>query len=211
VVEVGETTWDPFTATAAPLSVALAAFVDVHVRVELPPLEIVVGFAVIAPVVTVSVTCPQSVAPAELWAVIRYVDVVSGETVCEPLRATVVPLRSAVAAFCVDQVSVELPPAAMVVGFSLMPAPGGPVVVTVTVAWAVVVAPEESFTMKVYRVVAVGDTICDPLTATEAPFSVALAAFVDVQVSLELPPGEIEVGLALMPAVAAPPPTVTLV
>jgi len=93
-----------------------------------------------------------------------------------------------------------------------MPAAGGPVVVTVIVVWAVVDAPVEFFTMKVYRVVAVGDTTCDPLTATGAPFSVALTAFVDVQVSVELPPGEIEVGLALMLAVAALPlPTVTVV
>jgi hypothetical protein len=64
--------------------------------------------------------------------------------------------------------------------------------------------------MKVYVVVAVGETTCDPLTATAAPFRVALTALVDVQVSVELPPGATEVGFALMPAVGAPLPPVTV-
>ena len=59
-------------------------------------------------------------------------------------------------------------------------------------------------------VVAVGETVCDPLTATDAPFRVALAAFVDVQVSVELPPDAIDVGLAVIPAVGLAGPTVTV-
>jgi hypothetical protein len=69
VVEVGETVCDPLTATDVPFSVALTALVEVHVSVELPPGAIEVGLAVIAAVgasVTVTVTCPQSVAPVEL-------------------------------------------------------------------------------------------------------------------------------------------------
>jgi hypothetical protein len=58
-------------ATAAPFRVALAAFVDVQVRVELPPEAMEVGLALIAAVVTLTVTSPQSVAPSELWAVMR--------------------------------------------------------------------------------------------------------------------------------------------
>jgi hypothetical protein len=50
----------------------------------------------------------------------------------------------------------------------------------------------------------VGDTVCDPLRATEVPFSLALTALLDVQVSVELPPDEMEVGLALMLAVGEP-------
>jgi hypothetical protein len=64
--------------------------------------------------------------------------------------------------------------------------------------------------MKVYVVVAVGETVCDPLTGTDAPFRVALTALVDVQVSVELPPGAMEDGLALMPAVGALELTVTV-
>jgi len=59
-------------------------------------------------------------------------------------------------------------------------------------------------------VVAVGETVCVPLTATAAPFKVALAAFVDVQVRVELPPDVIEVGLAVIPAVGAGGVTVTV-
>ena len=50
-------------------------------------------------------------------------------------------------------------------------------------------------------VVEVGDTVCDPLTATGAPLRVALAALVVAQVRVELPPEAIEVGFALMVAV----------
>jgi hypothetical protein len=50
-------------------------------------------------------------------------------------------------------------------------------------------------------VVVVGDTVCDPLTATAVPLSVALTALVVVQVRVELPPEAIEVGLALIVAV----------
>jgi hypothetical protein len=64
--------------------------------------------------------------------------------------------------------------------------------------------------MNVYAVVAAGETVCDPLTATAAPFRVALAAFVDVQVRVELPPDVIEVGLAVIPAVGLAGPTVTV-
>jgi hypothetical protein len=85
VVEVGETVCDPLTATAAPFRVALAALVDVQVSVELPPDVMEVGLAVIPAVgaleVTVTRTCPQSVAPVELRAVMRYVVDAVGDTV----------------------------------------------------------------------------------------------------------------------------------
>lgn len=47
-----------------------------------------------------------------------------GDTVCDPLRATVVPLRSALTAFCVDQVRVEVPPAEIEAGLATIPADG---------------------------------------------------------------------------------------
>ena len=56
-----------------------------------------------------------------------------------------------------------------------------------------------------------GETAWDPLTATVAPFRVALTALVEVQVRVELPPDAMEVGFALMPAVGAAELTVTLV
>ena len=50
-----------------------------------------------------------------------------------------------------------------------------------------------------------GETTCDPLTATEAPLSVALVALVEDQVRVELPPDVIVVGLAVIEAVGALP------
>jgi hypothetical protein len=84
--------------------------------------------------------------------------------------------------------------------------------VTVTVVRAEAVTPVEAVATKVYVVVAVGETVCDPLTATAAPFRVALTALVEVHVSVELPPGAIEVGFAAIPAVGGllPPVTVTV-
>jgi hypothetical protein len=70
--------------------------------------------------------------------------------------------------------------------------------------------PEELVATNVYVVVEVGDTVCDPLTATEAPFKVALVAFVELQVSVELPPVVIVAGLAAMLAVGPEEPTVTV-
>jgi hypothetical protein len=61
--------------------------------------------------------------------------------------------------------------------------------------------PGEPVATKLYVVVAVGETVCDPLTVTDAPFRVALTALVNVQISVELPPGAIAVGFALIPAV----------
>jgi hypothetical protein len=133
-----------------------------------------------------------------------------GDTDCDPFNGTVVPFRSAVTAFCVVHVRVELPPELITVGLAVMPAPTGPLEATVTVACAVAVAPEALVVINVYVVVDVGEMVCDPLRATGAPFSVALAAFIDVQVRVELPPGDIEVGLALMPAVGPAEPTVTV-
>ena len=113
----------------------------------------------------------------------RYVVDVVGETTCDPFNATVVPFKSALTAFFVVHVRVELPPDAMTVGFALIPAAGGPLEPTVTVAWAVAVAPDELVATKLYVVVAVGETDCDPLTATALPFRVALTALVEVHVS----------------------------
>jgi hypothetical protein len=79
----------------------------------------------------------------------RYVVVAVGETICDPFNATVVPFKSALTQLTVVQVSVVLPPAAIVVGFALMPAAGGPPEVTVTVAWAEAVTPAALLATKV--------------------------------------------------------------
>lgn len=74
---MGETDCEPFKGTVVPFRSAVVAFWVDHVRVELPPEEITAGLAEMAaaggPLVaaTVTVTCPQSVAPDALWAVMR--------------------------------------------------------------------------------------------------------------------------------------------
>lgn len=208
VVEVvGETVCDPFNATVVPFRSALTALLVVHVSVELPPAAIEVGLALIPAVggpleLTVTVAWADAVAPDELVVTKVYVVVAVGETDCDPLTATDAPFRVALTALVDVQVRVELPPLAIDVGLALITAVG-PLEPTVTVAWAVALVPVEFLTTKVYVVVVVGETDCDPFTATEAPFRVALAALVDVQVSVELPPDAIEVGLALIAAVGA--------
>ena len=72
---------------------------------------------------------------------------VVGETTWDPFNATGVPFKSALTQFTVVQVSVELPPDAIEVGFALIPAAGGPP--TVTVAVAVAVVPEALLAIKV--------------------------------------------------------------
>lgn len=119
------------------------------------------------------------------------------------------PFRVALVAFVELQVNVELAPAVMEFGLAAMEAVG-PEVPTVTVVCEEAVAPEELVAMKVYVVVEVGETVCDPLTGTDAPFRVALTAFVDVQVRVELPPEEMDAGLEVIPAVGAPEATVTV-
>ena len=121
------------------------------------------------------------------------------------------PFKSALTAFVVVQINVELLPDAIVVGDATIPAVGGPPEFTVTVVWADAVVPEELLATKVYVVVAVGETVVDPLTATDAPFSVALTALVDVHVNTELAPDVMDVGFAVITAVGPPEPTVTVV
>jgi hypothetical protein len=198
-----------------PFKSAVVAFFVVHVKVELPPDAIKVGLAVMPAAggplaATVTVAWDVAVAPEELVATKVYVVVEVGDTAWDPLTETEAPFSVALVAFVELHVRVELPPGAIEVGFAVMLAVGleEP---TVTVAWDVAVAPEELVATKVYVVVDVGDTVWEPLTATEAPFRVALAAFVEVQVRVELPPAVIEVGLAVTLAVGAPGATVTVV
>jgi hypothetical protein len=97
----------------------------------------------------VTVTWPESVAPVELVPMIVYAVVTVGETTIDPDRATGVPFSFALTQLMVFQVSVELPPAEIVLGVALIPAAGGPPDPTVTVTVAVAVVPEELLAMRV--------------------------------------------------------------
>ena len=203
---VGETTCEPFNGTAVPFKSALTALVVVQVSVELLPATIDVGFAESPavgepPEVTVIVACAEAVVPVEPVATKLYVVVDVGETDFDPLTATDAPFKVALTALVDVQVSVELLPDTIDVGLALIPAVGEPPEPTVTVVWAEACSPEAFVATKVYVVVDVGETDFDPLTATDAPFKVALTALVDVQVSVELPPDGIEAGFALILAV----------
>jgi len=75
--------------------------------------------------------------------------VAAGETTCDPLTGTELPFNKALVALVEDQVRVELPPGAIVVGFAEIEAVGFPPEPIVTVTVEVAVAPEELFAMKV--------------------------------------------------------------
>ena len=59
------------------------------------------------------------------------------------------PFKSALTAFLVVHVRVELLPDATEVGFATIPAAGGPAEATVTVVWADAVVPDEDVATKV--------------------------------------------------------------
>ena len=116
--------------------------------------------------------------PVLLLATSVYVVVVVGETTRDPLAATAAPSSVIVVAFAVDHESVDDWPLLMLVGFAFSVAVGiGVGAVTVTFAVAVV-EPAELVATSEYVVVAVGDILCDPVAATEAPFSVIVVASV---------------------------------
>jgi len=73
----------------------------------------------------------------------------------------------------------------MLAGFALSIAVGiggGAVTVTVAVAFR---EPAEFVATSVYVAVDVGDTLCEPLAATVAPFNVTVVAFVVVHDSID--------------------------
>jgi hypothetical protein len=130
---------------------------------------------------------------------------------CVPIPLSIVTL----VAFVVDQVSVELCPALMLVGLAEKLTVGAGVEpLTVTVAVAVVVPPAP-VAVNVYVVVAVGVTVTAPEAETvPMPLSiVTVLALVVFQVRVELWPEVMVVGLAEKVAVGAgvEPFTVTVV
>jgi hypothetical protein len=121
--------------------------------------------------------------PVLLLATSVYVVVVVGETTRDPLAATAAPSSVIVVAFEVAHESVDDWPLLMLVGFAFSVAVGiGVVTVTVAVA---VVEPAELVATSEYVAVAVGETVCDPLVATAAPFSVTVVAFEVVHESVD--------------------------
>jgi hypothetical protein len=109
----------------APEAVQAVAFVDDHDRVELAPLDTVLGLAlkvtVGAAAVTVTVVDWAALPPAPVQVTVYVVDAVSAPVDCEPLVASLPdqpPEAAQAVAFVVDQVKVELLPLAMELGLA---------------------------------------------------------------------------------------------
>jgi hypothetical protein len=135
----------PFQPPVAEHDVAL---VELQVRVEVPPLAILVGFAVNMTVGTLAATVTIAVVgtlmPPGPEQVSEYVVVaVNAAVVCVPLAARG-PFQPPVAVHEVAlvelQVSVDVPPGATAVGFAVNVAVGGTLTLAATVTVAVTAA-----------------------------------------------------------------------
>jgi len=218
VVAAGVTANVPLVASVPvhpPLAVHEVAFVLDHVNVELLPADIVVGFAVSVTVgsgalLTVTVAdAGAEVVPSVPAQAREYVVVAVGDTARVPLIASV-PVQPPLAVHDVelvlDQVSVELAPAVIVAGFAVNVTVGAVEGLTVTVADAIPVPPVPAQD-SVYVVVAVGDTTWVPLVASapvQPPDAVHEVALVLDQVSVEVLPESMVVGLAVNVTVGVP-------
>ena len=215
--------WLPL-ATLPPLqppdAVQLVALVVVQVSADVPPLLTVVGLAVNVSVgagATVTVTVCDAVPPAPEQLSVKFVVAASGDVVCEPLTA-LVPLQPPDAvqllALAEVQLSVEVPPLAMVAGFALsatVGGGGGVPAVTVTV-WLDV--PPGPVQLSVKLVVALsGAEASLPLVALvplQPSAAVQLVALVLLQVSCVPLPMITEVGFAASVTVGAGGPAFTV-
>jgi len=181
VVAERVTSVDPLSATAAPLSAALTAFVVCHVT------RAVVAFCMVAVIaavgagvgagVTVAVALREAVAPLELVATSVNVVVVAIVTGMDPLSATAEPFNVALTAFVVCHVTRAVVAFCMVAVIVAVGAGVG-AGVTVAVALREAVAPLELVATSVNVVVVATVTDVDPLSATAVPLIVALTALV---------------------------------
>jgi len=197
-----------------PLSIETDVAPDVvQVSVEDCPVVTEAGLAenetLGAAAVTVTVACFVVVAPPLAVATSVYVVVCVGATFSEPFRTCPCPSIVTVAAPAVVQVSVELCPVTIVVGFAVKDTVGGVDTVIVTCR---VIVPPAPLAVSVYVVVAVGDTGAEPESGREPrPLSiVTVVAFVVVHVRVDDWPAMIAVGFAVKLAVGAGLVTVTV-
>lgn len=120
-----------------------------------------------------------------------------GLTFDVPDVAMELPLRVALVAPLLDQLSVDVPPEGIADGLAEKLPVGS--AITVTVAVLVVVPPAEFVSVSVYVVVDVGETFVEPPVAETVPtvgLIEALAAPLPVQVKVDATPGATVVGLA---------------
>jgi hypothetical protein len=210
--------WVPlvaFVPLQPPDAVHDVALVELQVSMEVPRLAIEVGFAVSVAVgtgamVTVAVAAVL-VPPVPVHFNVYVVLAVKGPVLWVPLAAfapaNVPPAAAHDVALVEFQVSVEVPRLAIEVGFAVSVAVGTGAMVTVVVA-AVLVPPLPA-QINTYVVLAVNAPVLWlPLAAfvpLQPPEAVHDVALVELQVSVEVPPLAIGVGLADSVAVGMVP------
>ena len=196
----------------APLAVQLVAFVEDQVRLELAPLDTLVGFALRetvgagADAVTVTVVDPLALPPAPVQLNVNVPLALSAPVLAVPAVALLpdqAPLAVQLVALVVDQVRLELAPLATLVGFALnvtVGAGAGGTVVTVVEPPVVPPLPVQ-LSMKMLLAATSAPVLAEPdvgLLPDHAPLAVHEVALVEDHVRVELDPLVTEVGLALM-------------
>jgi hypothetical protein len=206
----------------APLAVHVVASVDDQVRVALPPLATLVGFAVNVTVgagtelVTVTVTDLLALPPSPAQASVNVLlAAVSAPVLAVPLVARLpdhAPEAVQLVALVDDHVSELLPPLATLVGFAVSVTVGaGAVVVTVTDRLVVPPPPVHANVNVVFAFSAA--VVWLPLVAfvpLQPPEAVQLVALVAVHVRVDDPPLTTEAGLAVSVTEGALDATVTV-
>ena len=207
-----------FVPVQSPLAVQLVAFVLLHVSVELPPLDTLVGETLRFSVGAAGGCCTVIVAVAELDPPVplqfneKLALAVSAPVLCEPLVALVPdqpPDAVHDVAFVADQVSVLEPPLVTVVGLAVKVvtgALGGGAAPTCTLADPFVVPPRPA-QLKVYVCdVCNGPSDCEPLVACrpfQPPEALHFSAALDDHDSTVDPPADTLVGLTAIEMIGA--------
>jgi len=207
-----------FVPVQSPLAVQLVAFVLLHVNVELPPLDTLVGETLSVSVGAAGGCCTVTVAVAEFDPPVplqfkeKLEFAVSAPVLCEPLVALVPdqpPEAVHDVAFVADQVSVLALPLVTVVGFAVSVvtgALGGGSAPTCTLADPVVVPPRPA-QLKLYVCDACnGPSDCEPLVVCrpfQPPDALHLSAAFDDHDSTVDPPADTLVGLTAIEMIGA--------
>jgi hypothetical protein len=211
----------PLVAGNAPLqppeAAQAVALVELQLSVDVPPGATMVGLAAkvaVGAAWTVTVAVAAALVPPGPLQVSEYDVVAARAPVLRlPLVVGNVPFQpppEAVQAVALVelQVSVDVPPEATVVGLAVKVAVGATGAVTETVAAAAALLPPGPLQVSEYDVVAVSAPVPRlPLVVGNVPLqppeAVQAVALVELQVSVDVPPGATTVGLAVKVAVGA--------
>jgi hypothetical protein len=203
----------------APEAVQVSALVDDQVSVELAPLAIVWGFAVIVTVgaggVTVTVADCAVLPPLPVQLNVKVLVLANAPVDCVPpvaLAPVHAPEAVQLVALVDDQVSVEAVPLATVCGLAVIVTAGGAAFTVTVAAWERLPPPPVHVSEKLLVLVN-GPVDCVPLVAlapVQAPEAVQPVALVEDQVSEALAPFAMVWGLAEMVTVGGGGVTVTV-